>query len=249
MVGGFPRKAGMERKDVMGKNVSIYAAQARALEAHASRDVKVLVVANPANTNALMLIEHAPSLDPKNVTAMTRLDHNRALAQVAQRAGAHVTDVRNVVIWGNHSSTQYPDVSHGTVRGEPIRAALGAGGEAWLEGEFVSVVQQRGAEIIKARGLSSAMSAASSACDHVRDWMLGTPEGTFVSMGVISDGSYGQPEGIIYSFPCRCSPGGKWEIVQGLEIDAKSAEKMRLTAEELVEERQLARECIKEATA
>jgi len=245
MLGGFPRKAGMERKDVMGKNVSIYAAQAAALEKHANKGVKVLVVANPANTNALMLKEHAPSIPAENITALTRLDHNRALAQVAERAGVHVTEVKNVIIWGNHSSTQYPDVNHGTVNGKPIREVLADSAE-WLDGEFITVVQQRGAAIIKARGLSSAMSAASSACDHVRNWVLGTPEGTWVSMGVYSDGSYGQPEGLIYSFPVTCKDG-KWSIVQGLPIDDKSAAKLKITADELVEERQLALECIGEA--
>lgn len=244
MVGGFPRKAGMERKDVMSKNVSIYATQAAALEAHASKDVKVLVVANPANTNALMLKEHAPSIPAENITALTRLDHNRALAQVAERAGVHVTKVKNVIIWGNHSSTQYPDVAHGTVDGKPIREAL-ADSTEWLDGEFITVVQQRGAAIIKARGLSSAMSAASSACDHMRDWVQGTPEGTWVSMGVYSDGSYGQPEGLIYSFPCTCKDG-KWSIVQGLELGPLAQEKLKITSDELVEERLLALECIGE---
>jgi malate dehydrogenase len=249
MVGGFPRKAGMERKDVMGKNVAIYAGQAAALAAKASKDVKVLVVANPANTNALMLAEHAPSIPRENITAMTRLDHNRALAQVAERAGAHVTAVKNVIIWGNHSSTQYPDVRHGAVNGEPISSVLSsAADQAWLADEFVNVVQQRGAAIIKARGLSSAMSAASAACDHVRDWLLGTPEGSWVSMGVVSDGSYGQPKGLVYSYPVTCK-AGQWEIVQGLEIDEVTADKMRLTAEELAEERELALECINEAAA
>lgn len=244
MIGGFPRKAGMERKDVMAKNVTIYKNQASALEKFASKDAKVLVVANPANTNAIILNEYAPSIPTKNITCMTRLDHNRALAQVAERCGVHNTAVRNVIIWGNHSSTQYPDVSHGTVEGRPIREAVAD--EAWLQGEFIGEVQQRGAAIIKMRGLSSALSAASSACDHIRDWVLGTPEGTWVSMGVISDGSYGQPEGIVYSFPCTCKDG-EWSIVQGLPIDEASAEKMRLTAAELVEEKELAMECIKDA--
>ena len=166
--------------------------------------------------------------------------------QVALRAGVHVSEVRNVIIWGNHSSTQYPDVNHGTVGGAPIRAALPAADGAWLDGEFIETVQQRGAVIIKMRGLSSALSAASSACDHVRDWVLGTAPGTWVSMGVVSDGSYGQPEGIVYSFPVTCA-GGKWAIVQGLPIDKPSAERMRLTAQELVEERELALACIAEA--
>jgi malate dehydrogenase len=224
--------------------VSIYATQAKALEAHASKDVKILVVANPANTNALMLKEHAPSIPAENITALTRLDHNRALAQVSERAGVHVTQVKNVIIWGNHSSTQYPDVAHGTVDGKPIREVLASSTE-WLDGEFISVVQQRGAAIIKARGLSSAMSAASSACDHMHDWLLGTPEGTWVSMGVYSDGSYGQPEGLIYSYPCTCKEG-KWSIVQGLELGPLAQEKLKTTADELVEERLLALECIGE---
>ena len=226
------------------QNVSIYATQAKALEAHASKDVKILVVANPANTNALMLKEHAPSIPSENITALTRLDHNRALAQVAERAGAHVTQVKNVIIWGNHSSTQYPDVAHGTVEGKPIREVLSSSTE-WLDGDFITVVQQRGAAIIKARGLSSAMSAASSACDHMRDWVVGTPDGTWVSMGVYSDGSYGQPEGLIYSYPCTCKDG-KWSIVQGLELGALAQEKLKVTADELVEERLLALECIGE---
>eukprot|EP00877_Chromochloris_zofingiensis_P013202 jgi/Chrzof1/8135/UNPLg00180.t1_MDH3[v5.2] len=244
MVGGFPRKAGMERKDVMSKNVSIYATQAAALEKHAKKDVKILVVANPANTNALMLKEHAPSIPADNITALTRLDHNRALAQVAERAGVHVSDVKNVIIWGNHSSTQYPDVNHGTVSGKPIREVLADSGD-WLNTEFITVVQQRGAAIIKARNLSSAMSAASSACDHIRDWVCGTPPGTWVSMGVYSDGSYDQPAGLMYSYPCTCNDG-KWSIVQGLTINPVSAEKLKTTADELVEEKQLALECIGE---
>ena len=159
----------------------------------------------------------------------------------------HVTDVRNVIIWGNHSSTQVPDVSHGTVKGVPIKQALGDSAAEWLDGEFVSTVQQRGAAIIKMRGMSSALSAASSACDHVRDWLLGTPAGVHVSMGVVSDGSYGQPEGLIYSFPVTCKAGGEWSIVQGLEVDAATAAKLKATADELVEERALALECIKDA--
>jgi len=242
MVGGFPRKAGMERKDVMAKNVTIYASQAAALEKGANKGVKVLVVANPANTNALILKEHAPSIPPADITCMTRLDHNRALAQVAERVGVPVTHVKNVIIWGNHSSTQYPDVNHGTVVDKPIRDAVSD--DAWLDGEFISTVQQRGAAIIKARGLSSAMSAASSACDHMRDWVHGTPaDGSWVSMGVVSDGSYGQPAGLCYSFPVTCKDG-KWSIVQGLKIDDASAAKMKATAEELQEELALAHECI-----
>lgn len=241
MVGGFPRKAGMERKDVMSKNVTIYRNQASALGQFASKDVKVVVVANPANTNALILKEHAPAIPAENITCLTRLDHNRALAQVAERTQSHISEVKNVIIWGNHSSTQYPDVNHGTVKGNPIRQAVKD--DTWLDGEFIKTVQQRGAAIIQARGMSSALSAASSTCDHVRDWVLGTPEGTFVSMGVYSDGSYGQPAGIIYSFPVTCN-GGTWKIVQGLPIDARSASLMDATAQELSEEKQIAYDCI-----
>lgn len=243
LVGGFPRKAGMERKDVMAKNVAIYKAQASALERLASRDVRVVVVANPANTNALILKENAPSIPAENITALTRLDHNRALGQLSERTGTHITKVKNTIIWGNHSSTQYPDVNHATIDGTPAREVVKD--DEWLDGEFVQVVQQRGAAIIKARGLSSALSAGSSACDHIRDWVLGTPEGTWVSMGVFSDGSYNSPTGVMYSFPVTCKDG-KWEIVQGLDIDARSAEKMKITGEELVEEKELAMECLKE---
>ncbi|KAG2727923.1 hypothetical protein I3760_01G181600 [Carya illinoinensis] len=245
MVGGFPRKEGMERKDVMSKNVSIYKSQASALEKHAAANCKVLVVANPANTNALILKEFAPSIPQKNITCLTRLDHNRALGQVSERLNVQVSDVKNVIIWGNHSSTQYPDVSHATVKtpsGEKPVPALIAD-DAWLKGEFITTVQQRGAAIIKARKLSSALSAASSACDHIRDWVLGTPEGTWVSMGVYSDGSYNVPAGLIYSFPVTCC-NGEWTIVQGLSIDDFSRKKLDLTAEELTEEKALAYSCL-----
>ncbi|CAL8149995.1 unnamed protein product [Prunus armeniaca] len=216
MVGGFPRKEGMERKDVMSKNVSIYKAQASALEKNAAADVKVLVVANPANTNALILKEFAPSIPEKNITCLTRLDHNRALGQISEKLNVHVGDVKNVIIWGNHSSTQYPDVNHATVTtsgGEkPVRELVA--NDQWLNTEFITTVQQRGAAIIKARKLSSALSAASSACDHIRDWVLGTPKGSWVSMGVYSDGSYGIQPGLVYSFPVTCEKG-QWSIVQG----------------------------------
>lgn len=241
LVGGFPRKAGMERKDVMSKNVAIYKGQASALERLAKKDVKVVVVANPANTNALILKEHAPSIPPENITCMTRLDHNRAMGQLSVRSGVHISKVKNTIIWGNHSSTQYPDVNHATIDGAPARDVIQD--DAWLDGEFITTVQQRGAAIIKARGLSSALSAGSSACDHLRDWVLGTPEGTWVSMGVLSDGSYGAPKDIMYSFPCTCKDG-KWSIVQGLTINDASAEKMKITGEELVEEKALAFECL-----
>ncbi|TKY68967.1 Malate dehydrogenase [Spatholobus suberectus] len=245
MVGGFPRKEGMERKDLMSKNVSIYKAQASALEKHAAADCKVLVVANPANTNALILKEFAPSIPEKNVTCLTRLDHNRALGQISERLNIHVSDVKNVIIWGNHSSTQYPDVNHATVTTssgqKPVRELVND--DNWLKTEFITTVQQRGAAIIKARKLSSALSAASAACDHIRDWVLGTPKGTWVSMGVYSDGSYGIPPGLIYSFPVTCEKGD-WSIVQGLEIDQFSMEKMNNTAIELVEEKTLAKSCL-----
>jgi malate dehydrogenase len=230
----------------MGKNVSIYKSQASALERLASKDVRVVVVANPANTNALILSENAPSIPPQNVTCLTRLDHNRALGQLSERLRVPVTDIRNVIIWGNHSSTQYPDVNHATVaagdKRTPVRAAVAD--DAHLDGEFVATVQQRGAAIIKARKLSSALSAASSVCDHVRDWMLGTAEGEWVSMGVVSDGSYGTPAGLCYSFPVTCARGGRWTIVQGLSIDERSRAKMVATAQELSEERAMALECL-----
>ncbi|KAI3938240.1 hypothetical protein MKW98_031188 [Papaver atlanticum] len=245
MVGGFPRKEGMERKDVMSKNVSIHKAQASALEKHANTDCKVLVVANPANTNALILKEFAPSIPEKNITCLTRLDHNRALGQISERLDIQVSDVKNVIIWGNHSSTQYPDVSHATVTSsdgqKPARELIAD--DQWLRTEFIKTVQQRGADIIKARKLSSALSAASSACDHIRDWVLGTPKGTWVSMGVYSDGSYGIPSGLIYSFPVTCEKG-EWSIVQGLKIDEFSRTKMDATANELIEEKSLAYSCL-----
>ncbi|KAG5236359.1 malate dehydrogenase [Salix suchowensis] len=234
MVGGFPRKEGMERKDVMSKNVSIYKSQASALEKHAAANCKVLVVANPANTNALILKEFAPSIPEKNITCLTRLDHNRALGQISERLNVQVSDVKN-----------YPDVNHATVKtpaGEkPVRELVKD--DAWLNAEFIATVQQRGAAIIKARKLSSALSAASSACDHIRDWVLGTPEGTWVSMGVYSDGSYNVPSGLIYSFPVTCQ-NGEWKIVQGLSIDEFSRKKLDLTADELSEEKALAYSCL-----
>ncbi|KAK1400688.1 malate dehydrogenase [Heracleum sosnowskyi] len=245
MVGGFPRKDGMERKDVMSKNVSIYKAQAAALEQHASSNCKVLLVANPANTNALILKEFAPSIPEDNITCLTRLDHNRALGQISERLNVHVNDVKNVIIWGNHSSTQYPDVNHATVSTDKGTKSVRelVNNDQWLNTEFVTTVQQRGAAIIKSRKSSSAFSAASSACDHIRDWVLGTPKGTWVSMGVYSDGSYGVQPGLIYSFPVTCEKG-EWSIVQGLKIDEFSRAKMDATAEELIEEKALAYSCL-----
>ncbi|KNA16115.1 hypothetical protein SOVF_092050 isoform B [Spinacia oleracea] len=235
MLGGFPRKEGMERKEVMSKNISIYKAQATALELNAADNCKVLVVANPANTNALILKEFAPSIPENNITCLTMLDHNRAIAQIADKLNVHVSDVKNVIIWGNHSSTLYPDVNHATVTstdGKKLVRELVAN-DHWVNKELVSRVQQRGAAIIKARKLSSALSAASAACDH----------GTWVSMGVYSDGSYGIQPGLIYSFPVTCK-NGEWSIVQGLKIDEFSREKMDATEKELIEEKQVAYSCL-----
>jgi len=233
LVGGFPRGPGMERKDLMAKNAPIFGPQGKALNDHAAPDVKVLVVANPANTNAWLVSQAAPRIPKENITAMTRLDHNRAVGQIAVRAGCGPKDVKNVIIWGNHSSTQYPDVRFATVKGKSAREAVGD--DAYLDGPFVPEVQQRGKHVINLRGASSALSAAHSACDHVRDWARGTKGGSWVSMAVPSDGSYGIPKGIIYSFPCTTS-NGTYSIVQGLEIDAKSRQLMDATAQELVEE-------------
>ncbi len=234
LVGARPRGPGMERKDLLEANAAIFSAQGKALNDAASRDVKVLVVGNPANTNSLIAQRNAPDLDPRNFTAMTRLDHNRAIAQLANKTGAHNTEIKNMIIWGTHSATQYPDISKTTVKGE---AAPGLVERDWYENDFIPTVQQRGAAIIKARGASSAASAAGSAIDHIRDWVLGTPEGEWTSMAVPSDGSYGIEKGIIYSFPCVCK-NGDYEIIQDLEIDEFSREKMKATEQELSEERQ-----------
>ncbi|MAP35462.1 MAG: malate dehydrogenase [Halomonas sp.] len=231
LVGARPRGPGMERKDLLEANAAIFSVQGKALNDHASRDVKVLVVGNPANTNALIASCNAPDLDAGQFTAMTRLDHNRALTQLAQKTGKHVTDVENMIIWGNHSATQYPDLAQCKVDG---KAAFDLVERDWYENDFIPTVQQRGAAIIKARGASSAASAASSAIDHMRDWALGCDG--IVSMAIPSDGSYGIAEGIIYSYPVRCQ-GGKYEIVQGFELDEFSKEKMQATEKELREER------------
>ena len=233
LVGARPRGPGMERKDLLEANGAIFGPQGKALNDHASRDVKVLVVGNPANTNALIAQAAAPDLNPRNFTAMTRLDHNRALSQLAEKTGTHTTDVAKMIIWGNHSSTQYPDISHATVKGKSAQSLVD---DAWYKDTFIPVVQQRGAAIIKARGASSAASAASAAIDHMRSWALGTQGDDWVSMGVPADGSYGIAPGIIYSYPCRCK-NGDYEIVEGLEIDAFSREKMDVTAAELHDER------------
>lgn len=233
LVGARPRSKDMERKDLLEANAAIFSVQGKALDQHASRNVRVLVVGNPANTNALIAQQNAPSLDPRCFTAMTRLDHNRALSQLAGKTGQHTTAIKQVTIWGNHSSTQYPDVHHTTIGGS---AALDLVDMDWVSGDFIPTVQQRGAAIIKARGASSAASAASAAIDHVRDWALGTPEGDWVSMGIPSDGSYGIAPGLIYSYPCVCRDG-QYEIVQGLDINAYSRERMDITERELREER------------
>jgi malate dehydrogenase len=236
LVGAMPRKEGMERSDLLSANGGIFKPQGEALSRSAQRDVKVLVVGNPANTNALIAQQNAKDLDAGRFTAMTRLDHNRAIAQLAAKAGVHSTSITKMTIWGNHSATQYPDLFHAEIDGRPAFAAVG-GDQAWLEGDFIPTVQQRGAAVIKARGLSSAASAANAAVDHVHSWVLGTPEGDWVSMGIPSDGSYGVPEGIISSFPVTCKDG-QYTIVQGLDISDFSAERIQKSAGELVEERE-----------
>ncbi|MBY6203853.1 malate dehydrogenase [Halomonas denitrificans] len=232
LVGAKPRGPGMERADLLAENGKIFGPQGKALNDHASRDVKVLVVGNPANTNALIAQANAPDLPPQNFTAMTRLDHNRALAQLAGKTGTHHTRIRNMTIWGNHSSTQYPDLHHVLVDG---KAAMDQVDQAWYENDFIPTVQQRGAAIIKARGASSAASAASSAIDHIRDWALGTGD-SWVSMAVPSDGSYGIEPGVIYSFPCTCE-AGRWSIVKDLEINDFSRARMDASDAELRDER------------
>lgn len=233
LVGARPRGPGMERKDLLEANAAIFSVQGKALNDHASRDVKVLVVGNPANTNALIAQRNAPDLDPRQFTAMMRLDHNRAMTQLAQKAGKTINDVKNVIIWGNHSATQYPDIHNATVDGAD---AMGLIDQDWYENDFIPTVQQRGAAIIKARGASSAASAANAAIFHMRDWALGTPEGDYVTMGVYSDGSYGIEEGLIYGYPCTCKDGD-WTIVQGIEVNEFSRGKMNATETELKEER------------
>ncbi len=233
LVGARPRGPGMERKDLLTANGAIFGPQGRALNDHAARDVRVLVVGNPANTNSLIAASSAPDLSPRQFHAMTRLDHNRALSQLAEKTGSHVNDIKKMTIWGNHSATQYPDISQCTVKGQAATSLVDQG---WYRDTFIPTVQQRGAAIIKARGASSAASAASSAIDHMRDWALGTPEGDWVSMAVPADGSYGISEGVIYSYPCVCK-NGDYEIVQGLPIDEFSRSKMAATDQELREER------------
>ncbi len=239
LVGARPRTAGMERGDLLEANGGIFKPQGQALNAHAASDIRVLVVGNPANTNALIAQQNAPDIPAQRFTAMTRLDHNRAIAQLAKRTGAAVGEVTNMTIWGNHSATQYPDIFHAKVAGAAPAEAIND--QAWLEGDFIPTVQKRGAAIIEARGASSAASAASAAIDHVHDWVLGTAPGDWVSMAIPSDGSYGVQEGLISSFPVTCS-GGEYSIVQGLEISEFSRGRIDRSVAELAEEREAVRE-------
>jgi len=233
LVGARPRGPGMERSDLLEANGGIFKTQGEALNASASRDAKILVVGNPANTNAHTAMLSAPDLNPRNFTAMTRLDHNRALAQLAAKTDSAVSDIKKMTIWGNHSTTQYPDISNATVGGKAAKDLVDTD---WYRDEYIPRVAKRGAEIIEARGASSAASAANGAIDHMHDWVLGTPDDNWVSMGVPSDGSYGIPEGLMYSFPVTCKDGD-YSIVQGLEIDEFSQSKMDATQKELEEER------------
>ncbi len=233
LVGARPRGPGMERKDLLEANAAIFSVQGKAINDHASRDIRVLVVGNPANTNALITLSNAPDINPRNFTAMTRLDHNRAMAQLASKTGSHVTNIRRMTIWGNHSATQYPDIDQALLSGKDASELIDP---AWLVDEFIPLVQQRGASIIKARGASSAASAASAAIDHKRDWVHGTPDDDWVSMAVPADGSYGIEPGIVYSCPVRCR-AGNYEIVQDLDISEFSRERMDATEVELREER------------
>ncbi|MEI2637716.1 MAG: malate dehydrogenase [Microthrixaceae bacterium] len=239
LVGAMPRKAGMERSDLLSANGGIFKPQGQALGRSAAKDIKILVVGNPANTNATIAMHNAEGLDNSRFTAMTRLDHNRAIAQLAAKTGSAVADITKMTIWGNHSTTQYPDIFHAEVGGR--NAAEVVGDQAWLEGDFIPTVAKRGAAIIDARGASSAASAANAAIDHIHDWHLGTPEGSWVSMAVPSDGSYGVPEGIMSSFPCTVTDG-KYQIVQGLEIDDFSRARIDASVNELIEERDAVKE-------
>lgn len=238
LVGAMPRKDGMERSDLLSANGGIFKPQGKAISDNAKKDVKVLVVGNPANTNALIAMHNAPNIDPRQFTAMTRLDHNRAISQLAMKLGKPISSVKKMTVWGNHSTTQYPDLFHCEVDGK--NAAQLVNDQQWIEETYIPTVAKRGAAVIKARGSSSAASAANAAVDHVRSWVLGTPEGDWVSMSVPSDGSYGVPEGIISSFPCTCKDG-KYSIVQGLEIDAFSRARIDASVVELLEERDAVR--------
>lgn len=239
LVGAMPRKEGMERKDLLAANVKIFKAQGQALDKYAKKDVLVLVVGNPANTNALVCSHYAPSIPKENFTAMTRLDQNRAKAQIASKLKVKIDDVKNIIIWGNHSSTQFPDVKSGVVIIDCTeRSAWEAINDSnYIQNDFVTTVQKRGAAVISARKMSSAMSAAKAACDHMHDWWNGTPNGEFVSMGVLSDGSYDAPKGVVFSFPVTIK-NKKWQIVQGLVVDDFAKSKLQLTGKELLEEKE-----------
>ncbi|KAG8124463.1 putative Malate dehydrogenase protein [Naja naja] len=250
LVGSMPRKEGMERKDLLKANVKIFKSQGAALDKYAKKTVKVIVVGNPANTNCLIASKSAPTIPKDNFSCLTRLDHNRAKSQIALKVGVTAKDVKNCIIWGNHSSTQYPDVNHAKVKiqGKYTGVYEAVKDDNWLKGDFIKTVQQRGAAVIKARKLSSAMSAAKAICDHVRDIWFGTPEGEFISMGVISDGnSYGVPDDLIYSFPVTLSKDKTWKFVEGLPINDFSREKMDLTTKELVDEKETAVEFLSSA--
>jgi malate dehydrogenase len=238
LVGAMPRKDGMERSDLLSANGGIFKPQGKAMSDNAKKDIKVLVVGNPANTNALIAMHNAPNIDPKQFTAMTRLDHNRAISQLAMKVGKPVSSVRKMTVWGNHSTTQYPDLSHCEVDGRNALELVND--QQWIEETYIPTVAKRGAAVIKARGSSSAASAANAAIDHVRSWALGTPQGDWVSMSVPSDGSYGVPEGIISSFPCTCA-NGTYSIVQGLDISPFSRSRIDATVAELQEERDAVR--------
>lgn len=233
LVGARPRGPGMERKDLLEANAAIFSAQGKAINDYASEYIKVLVVGNPANTNALIAQRNAPNINPRQFTAMTRLDHNRAMSQIANKTGSSINDISHMTIWGNHSATQYPDLYHARVAG---KSAIDMVDQEWFENDFIPTVQQRGAAIIAARGASSAASAANAAIAHMRTWALGSTENDWISMGVISDGSYGIADGLIYSFPCTCD-NGDWAIVEGLDINDFSRAKMIATEKELLEER------------
>jgi malate dehydrogenase len=239
LVGAMPRKEGMERSDLLSANGGIFKPQGAAISANAKKNIKVLVVGNPANTNAAIAMHNANNIDPRQFTAMTRLDHNRAISQLAQRVGRPVSSIKKMTIWGNHSTTQYPDLFHCEVDGK--NAAQMVNDQAWLEETYIPTVAKRGAAVIKARGSSSAASAANAAVDHVRSWVMGTPTGDWVSMSVPSDGSYGVPEGVMSSFPCVCE-NGEYKIVQGLEIDAFSRARIDASVAELIEERDAVRQ-------
>jgi malate dehydrogenase len=241
LVGARPRGKGMERSDLLEANGAIFKPQGQAINDHAADDVKVLVVGNPANTNCLIAMSNAPDVPRERFTSMMRLDHNRAKAQLAKKVGAHARDVRRMTVWGNHSTTQYPDISHALVGEKPASELVTE--QDWIEQEFIPTVAKRGAAIIEARGASSAKSAASAAIDHVHDWVLGTPEGDWVSMGIPSDGSYDIEDGLICGFPCTCS-GGEWKIVEGLDVDGFSRERIDASVEELKSERDAVKDLI-----